>query len=60
MKDTFVYDEVTHTNKLEKKPYQVESADTSLMDIMDEGGEQKLVGIVKYLLKEAQEENDGT
>lgn len=60
MKDTFVYDEVTHTNKLEKKPYQVESADTSLMDIMYEGGEQKLVGIVKYLLKEAQEENDGT
>lgn len=56
MKDTFVYDEVTHTNKLEKKPYQVESTDTSLMDIMNEGGQQKLVGVVEYLLKEAQEE----
>lgn len=52
LKDTFVYDETTHTNKIERTPYQIESIDTSMMDIID----GKTVGLLKCLMKEAQEE----
>ena len=52
MKDTFVYDPETHKNVLKRLPYQVESVDTSMMDISANGTP---IGILKCLLKEALE-----